>query len=58
MENPGDGNERGPGRRSQMPWWVWLLVILFPVVLKPWWVAIISIGLFIVFFGLVRGYFQ
>jgi hypothetical protein len=35
-----------PGWLPKWPWWVWLLVALFPIPLKPWWLTIISLSLF------------
>jgi hypothetical protein len=34
------------GWLPKWPWWVWLLVALFPIPLKPWWLTIISLSLF------------
>lgn len=34
-----------PGWLPKWPWWVWLLVALFPIPLKPWWLTIISLSL-------------
>src|ERR1700720_2612884 len=46
------------GRQSVVTtWWLWLLIFLFPMVLRPWWVAIISIGLYVPFLRLVVGPF-
>ena len=44
-------------RWEQAPWWAWLLIILFPVVLRPWWVAIISLAAFVLFLRLILGPF-
>src|SRR5712671_4388691 len=33
-------------RWSNTPWWAWVLIILFPVLLRPWWLAITSFALF------------
>lgn len=40
---------------GQAPWWVWTLIILFPVVFHPWWLAIISIAAFILFVIFILG---
>ena len=50
--------ETGVSRWTRPPWWVWFLIVLFPVVLKPWWVAIISLALFVLFLRLVLGQLQ
>jgi hypothetical protein len=42
-------------RWRQTPWWAWILIILFPVVLHPWWLAIISIAAFILFVLFILG---
>ena len=44
-------------RLVEKPWWLWLVVLLFPVVLRPWWVAIISIAAFVLFLRLILGPF-
>jgi len=44
--------------RSRIPWWVWLLLILFPIVFTSWWAAIISIALFAVFLILVLSVYR
>ena len=49
--------ESGSNRWSRAPWWVWLLVVLFPMVLRPWWMAIISIALYVLFLRLILGPF-
>ena len=57
MDNQRKPAEVGANRWSKMPWWAWMLVILFPVVLRPWWMAIISIALFALFVRLLLGPF-
>src|SRR5258708_5460180 len=44
-------------RWSNTPWWAWVLIVLFPVLLRPWWVAITSFALFAVFLRLILGPF-
>jgi hypothetical protein len=43
-----------PGWLPKWPWWVWLLVALFPIPLKPWWLTIISLSLFCLLAWLVK----
>jgi hypothetical protein len=45
----------GKSRRAQTPGWAWMLIILFPVVLRPWWLAIISLVAFALFVSLILG---
>jgi hypothetical protein len=39
-----------PPRRINWPWWVWLVIILFPIPIGvgPWWAAAIFMALFAV----------
>jgi hypothetical protein len=37
-------DHRLPEWLPKWPWWVWLLVVLFPIPLTPWWLAIISLS--------------
>ena len=41
-------------RRKPWPWWVWLLVILFPIPLGPWWLAVSCIAVFLLLVFLLR----
>jgi hypothetical protein len=38
-----------PQKRMRWPWWVWLLVILFPIPfgVARWWVTAIFIAVFV-----------
>gem|GEM_PF-6138805 len=58
MDNQTKPTKVGSDRWSQVPWWAWLLIILFPIVLRPWWVAIVSVVLFVLFLRLILGPFQ
>ena len=40
--------------RKPWPWWVWLLVILFPIPLRPWWLAVSFIVAFLLLLFLLR----
>jgi hypothetical protein len=42
-------------RWEHIPWWAWILIILFPVVLRPWWLAIISLLAFALFLIFILG---
>jgi hypothetical protein len=42
MDDQANATKRGSNRWSRMPWWVWLLILLFPMVLRPWWLAVIG----------------
>lgn len=42
-----------PAGLAKWPWWVWLLIALFPIPWGPWWLTIISLSLFGVFAWLV-----
>jgi len=37
-----------PEKRKGWPWWVWLVIILFPIPIRvrPWWVGVIFIAIF------------
>jgi hypothetical protein len=41
-------DEAGPEKSgySRTPWWVWLVIAIFPIALKPWWLAIMSLAVF------------
>jgi hypothetical protein len=39
-------DHKPPGWLPKWPWSVWLLVALFPLPLRPWWLTIISLSLF------------
>jgi len=44
-----DENPREPWR-----WWAYcLLMLLFPVIFHPWWMAIISLSVFIMLISLI-----
>jgi len=46
-------SRRGPkgSKEMKMPawrWWVFIVfVVLFPIVFKPWWLALVSIAMFV-----------
>src|SRR5579885_1103413 len=52
VEDPPDNRN---SRWADVPWWAWLLIILFPVVLRPWWLAILSFVAFGIFLRLILG---
>ena len=50
-----DHKEPRNSRWAERPWWLWFVVLLFPVVLRPLWAAVISIGAFLLFVRLILG---
>jgi len=36
-------------------WWVWLLILLFPIPFTPWWLGVICLAVFILLVVLLRG---
>ena len=46
-----------PVKRTKVPWWAWLLVILFPIPIGvgPWWVTVIFIAAFVLLVLAITG---
>lgn len=49
-----------PAKRKGWPWWVWLVIILFPIPIGvgPWWVAVIFIALLAVVLWAITVYLK
>ena len=50
----------GRAKRKRFPWWVWLLVILFPIPfgIGHWWVTLIFIAIFAVLMWAITDYYH
>jgi hypothetical protein len=48
-----------PAEKRRFPWWVWLLVILFPIPfgVVHWWVTLTFIAIFAVLMGAISSYY-
>jgi len=50
----------GPDQKIRWPWWVWLIIILFPIPfgLRPWWVTVIFLALFAILVGAIAMHYK
>ena len=49
-----------PARKKEFPWWVWLLVVLFPIPfgVVHWWVTLTFIVIFAVLMRAINDYYS
>ena len=49
-----------PEKRKAWPWWVWLVIILFPLPIGfvPWWVTVIFLVIFVVVVWMITDYLK
>ena len=49
-----------PARKKEFPWWVWLLVVLFPIPfgVVHWWVTLTFIVIFAVLMRAITDYYS
>ena len=48
-----------PTKKKRFPWWVWLLVFLFPIPfgVVRWWITLTFIAIFAVLLWALRNYY-
>ncbi len=49
-----------PAKNRRFPWWVWLLIILFPIpfVVAHWWVTLIFFAIFAALIWAITDYYS
>ena len=41
-------------RKAIWPWWIWIIVVLFPIVFSPWWLTMVCLDAFIVLLTILK----
>ncbi len=46
MDSPETGSAAASPEDRGCPWWLWLLIVLFPIPFSPWWLTVTCLAVF------------